>query len=97
MNTKAVIAVIIVAVLIGVLYVMFEKSFTGSGELSQAPTSSEQVATKLPDQPDTTILPTPEPTLPPIDKNSNLAQEAGALQMRDYSGMFEDLKTKVSK
>lgn len=97
MNTKAVIAVVVVAVLIGVLYVMLEKSFTGSGALSQAPTSSEQVAIKLPDQPTTTVLPTPEPTFSPIDKNSSLAQEAGALQMRDYSGLFEDLKSKVSK
>ena len=37
-------------------------------------------------------LPTPKPTLAPIDGSSDLLNEASNLQMRDYSTLFEELK-----
>jgi hypothetical protein len=96
MNAKTIIAVIIVAVLIGVLYVVFEKNFMDrDNPAEQVAADRMQTAQPLPDQPDTMALPTPEPTLPPINGDSNLLEEASTLQMRDYSSMFEDLKNKV--
>lgn len=100
MSMKAIIAVIIISILIGVLYVLFEKNFSGTPTLSQVKTSSsgeKPQQTQTIEQSSISSLPTPEPTLPPIDSNSNLLEEGTKLEMRDYSSMFEDLKSKVQE
>lgn len=94
-NAKTIIGVVVIAILIGVLYVVFEKNFTGTKTFSNSDTSSAQELPKdAPMQTSVIDLPTPEPTLPPIDGSSNLLSEASNLQMRDYSSYFEDLKSK---
>lgn len=96
---KAILGVIIVAVLIGVLYVSFEKNFFSKGAVSNAKTSSAQELPKdnLQTQTSVITLPTPETTPAPIDGSSNLLNEASNLEMRDYSTLFEDLKDKVAE
>lgn len=97
-NAKTVIGVIIVAILVGILYVFVEKNFLPAKSLSQSGASSAQeLAKDLPAQTTVIDLPTPEPTLPPIDGSSNLLNEASNLQMRDYSSYFEDLKSKTKQ
>ena|SRR3989344_6065404 len=98
MNAKTIIGVVIVAILIGVLYVVFEKNFTSTKTFNNSDTSSAQELPKdAPMQSSVINLPTPEPTLPPIDSSSNLLNEASSLQMRDYSSYFEDLKEKAAE
>lgn len=102
-NVKAIIGVVMVAVLIGVLYVIFEKNFFGGSALSNSKPSTSQELSK--DTPVTQVqqqsslinLPAPEASPAPIDKSSDLLQEAKGLQMRDYSTYFEELKDAVSK
>ena len=97
-NAKTITGVIIVAILVGILYVVFEKNFSAPKTFSQSNTSSAQELPKdAPMQSSIMELPTPEPTLPPIDRSSNLLNEASNLQMRDYSSYFEELKETVSK
>jgi hypothetical protein len=103
MNAKSVIGVIMVAILIGVVYVVFEKNFTGGSALSNSKTSSagemrKDSAAQTTQQPESSLinLPTPEPTPVPLTDSSNLSAEAESLQMRDYSTYFEELKDSVS-
>lgn len=97
-NAKTITGVVIVAILIGVLYVVFEKNFTPAKTLNESETSSAQeIAKDSPAQTSVIDLPTPEPTLSPIDGSSNLLNEASNLQMRDYSSYFEDLKSKTKQ
>lgn len=103
MNAKSIIGVIIVAILIGVLYVVFEKNFTGGAALSNSKSSSSQEMSKenatqtAPQNQSSAInLPTPQPTPAPLTESSNLLQEAEGLQMRDYSTYFEQLKDSVA-
>ena len=97
-TAKTITGVVVVAILIGVLYVVFEKNFTGTKTFNNSDASSAQELPKdSPVQSSAIELPTPEPTLPPIDGSSNLLNEASNLQMRDYSGLFEELKDSVSK
>lgn len=98
MNAKAVVGVIIVAILIGVLYVVFEKNFIGGGALSNSSSSSAKELPKgtmtqqAAEEP--SLLKYPEPTTPgaPVDGSTDLLQDAQGLEMRDYSGLFEEFK-----
>lgn len=103
MSIKAVVGVIIVAMMIGVLYVVFEKNFlseaktlskSNSSSAKELPKDSPQMQTK---QSSLIQFPTPQPSPAAIDDKTNLTQTAEGLEMRDYSGMFEDLKDSVSK
>lgn len=99
-SPKSIIGVIIVAILIGVLYVSFEKNFSPAKSMSNSQTSSAQELSKEnpPVQQSTVIsFPSSEPTPAPIDGSSDLLNEASNLEMRDYSTLFEDLKDTVSK
>ena len=101
-NTKTIIGVVIVAILIGVIYVLFEKNFSGGNALSNSKSSSAQelskeTATQAPKQRSSLInLPTPDPIPAPLNESSDLLKEAQGLQMRDYSSYFEQLKDSVS-
>ena len=104
MNMKAVIGVVVVAVFIGVLYVVLEKSFFGGEGLSSSGSSSAQelsksgkaAATPMPEE---TIITLPEMQSQgsPIDESSDMLSEAESLEMRDYSGLFEEFKDTVSQ
>lgn len=101
MSMKAVVGVIIVAVLIGVLYVLFEKNFLGSETLTGSKTSSAQElgqtpATNMQTESSLINLPSPAASGAAIDESSDLLKEADGLQMRDYSTYFEELKDTVS-
>lgn len=97
MNFKAISAVVILAVLIGVLYVVFEKNFFPEKMSQSSSSSSQEIPKNAPTQSKVLDLPTPEPTLPPITASSDLPGEASKLDMRDYSTYFEDLKSKVKQ
>ena len=104
MSLKAVIGVIVVAIFIGVLYVLFEKSFTG-GALTDSKSSSAQelskdkmTAQEVPDEETTMIkLPEMQSQGAPIDSSTDMLSEADGLSMRDYSGIFEDFKDTLSQ
>lgn len=93
-NFKTILGVVIVAVLIGVVYVVFEKNFSPVKSMRDSKTSSAQELSKEnpPVQSSVINLPSPQATLPPIDQSSDLEAEANKLEMRDYSGLFEELK-----
>jgi hypothetical protein len=103
MSAKAVVAVIIVAILIGVLYVLFEKNFTSGSALSNSNTTASQELGKkasvqtAPTQTSLLNLPSPESSAAPITESTDLLKEAEGLEMRDYSTYFEELKDTVSK
>lgn len=98
MNAKAVVGVIIVAILIGVLYVVFEKNFMGETTLSNSATSSSKEVPRGTMTQATTeessLLKYPQPTTSgsEVDGSTDLLQDAQGLEMRDYSGLFEELK-----
>ena len=103
MSMKAVIGVIIVAILIGVVYVLFEKNFTG-GALTNSQSSSAQelskggsTQVKVQEESSLINLPDPEPSPPAIDSSTDLLKEAQGLQMRDYSTYFEEFKNTISQ
>ncbi len=103
MTTKSIIGVIIVAILIGVLYVLFEKNFTGGAAVSNSKPSSSQELTKQissqtpPNQTSLLNLPSPEASAAPITGSTDLLKEADGLQMRDYSTYFEQLKATLNQ
>ncbi|MBI2593571.1 hypothetical protein HYW44_02930 [Candidatus Daviesbacteria bacterium] len=98
-SPKTVIGVVIVAILIGVVYVSFEKNFSGNKSISTSQSSSAQELSKnnFPQNSSVINLPGPEATLTPISEGSDLQSEASNLQMRDYSSYFEDLKKKAQE
>ena len=98
MNAKSVVGVIIVAILIGVIYVVFEKNFFDGGTLNNSQASS---ARELPKDggssqsvKESSLIKYPDPSAPgaPVTESTDLLQEAQGLEMRDYSGLFEELK-----
>lgn len=104
MSMKAVVGVIVVAIFIGVLYVVLEKSFFGGGALSSSNSSSAQEISKSGKSAGTTVTEETIITLPeiqmkgaPIDSSSNMLSEAESLEMRDYSGLFEEFKDSLNK
>lgn len=95
-STKTIIGVVFVAILIGVLYVTFEKNFLKKSISDPGSSPAQELGKQdLPRQSPSTNLPTPEPTLPPITESSDLLNEASSLEMRDYSSYFEGLKDKT--
>lgn len=97
MSAKSIIGVIVVAVLIGVLYVVFEKNLTDAASTT-SPSIFKKSQQNLPTPAPSTILSYPAPkTYSEINENSNLLDEASGLEMRDYSPMFEDLKDTANK
>lgn len=99
MSFKTILGVVIVAMLIGVLYVVFEKNFLGGSAKISNNASSAQELGEPPQTPASTLLnlPTPAPTSAPINESSDLLNEAQILEMRDYSAYFEDLKSKANQ
>lgn len=100
MNFKTILGVVIVAVLIGVLYVVFEKNFLGgSAKILSSANSAQELGEPANVLPAFTIitLPTPAPTAAPINESSDLLNEAQTLEMRDYSTYFEELKETVNQ
>lgn len=97
-NAKTIIGVIIAAVLIGVLFVVFEKNLPNTKSLSNPNTSSSQEITQEQNTKQTSLLDLPSlpPSLPSINESSDLLNEASALEMRDYSGFFEELKKSLN-
>lgn len=97
-SPKTIIGVIVVAIIIGILYVSLEKKFR-SNPIGNPEASSSQELTKeeTPKQNSLISLPSPEPTLAPINESSNLLDETTKLEMRDYSSYFVQLKDNVNK
>lgn len=98
-SPKTVIGVVIVAILIGVVYVSFEKNFSAGKPISTSQSSSSQELSKnnFPQNSSLINLPSPEATLSPISESSDLQNETSNLEMRDYSSYFEDLKKKAQE
>lgn len=98
-SPKSIIGVIIVAILIGVLFVTFEKNFNPASSVSSETSSAQELSkeNQQPQQSTLISLPDLEPSPPPIDGSSDLLNEASNLEMRDYSTLFEDLKEKASQ
>lgn len=100
MSFKTILGVVIVAVLIGVLYVVFEKNFLKDPtKVFSNANSAQELGEPADSAPASAMinLPTPAPTAAPIDGSSNLLNEAQILEMRDYSTYFEDLKEKANE
>lgn len=102
MNTKSVVVVVIVAILVGVLYVVFEKNFMGGVSFDNLQTTSlkeasEDTVIKKAEESSIIKYPEPQATGAPVDGSTDLLQDAENLKMRDYSGMFEELKDTVSQ
>lgn len=100
MSAKSVIAVVMVAILIGVLYVLFEKNFSQISTLSNSKATSSQELGKqntpsasTPSE-QSSVINYPSPTTSPaaITSSTDLSAEANSLEMRDYSLLFEQLK-----
>lgn len=98
-SAKSIIGVIIVAILIGVLFVTFEKNFNPASSVSSEASSAQELSKEnTPAQQPTLIsLPDRESSPPPIDGSSDLLNEASSLEMRDYSTLFENLKEKAQE
>lgn len=80
MNFKIITLVIVFSVLIGL----------GIFKLTNTKTVyPDQVIIR---QQSSNLAPTPKPTLPPIDQNSNLEEELDKLTPPDFSENFENLK-----
>lgn len=98
MNIKSITAVVIVAILIGVLYVVFENNFAGIETMSNSKTSSSKelpknkAASQSLEEPTLIKLPEPAAAGEPITSSTDLLNEAKSLEMRDYSTYFEELK-----
>lgn len=98
MNAKSVVGVIIIAILVGVLYVVFEKNFLGVQTLSNSQSSSAKelpkdgVMQQTAQESSLIKYPDPEPSPTAITGSTDLSQEAESLEMRDYSTLFEELK-----
>ncbi len=100
MSFKNILGVVIVAMLIGVLYVVFEKNFLSeTSKISSNTNSAQELGEPAGLIPKAMLiaLPTPAPTAAPITESSDLLNEAQILEMRDYSTYFEDLKSTVNK
>lgn len=98
-NLKTIIGVVLFAVLIGVLYVIFEKNFSAGKPISISQSSSAQELSKNNFLQNSSVinLPDPEAMPPPISETSDLQNETSNLNMRDYSSYFEELKKKVQE
>ena len=103
MNIKTIIAVIVIAIFVGVLYVVFEKNFIGGASLSNSKSTSsqelskEKMTTQQAAQTTIITLPSPAPAGEPVTESTDLLKAANDLEMRDYSTYFEELKDSVSK
>jgi hypothetical protein len=98
-SPKTILGVVIVAILIGVVYVSFEKNFSGNKSMKTSRSSSARELSKdnFPQNSSVISLPDPETAMPPISETSDLESEALKLQMRDYSAFFEELKDKAQE
>jgi cell division protein FtsN len=98
MNIKSITAVVIVAILIGVLYVVFENNFAGIETMSNSKTTSskelpkDKAVSESLEEPTLIKLPEPAGAGEPITGSTNLLDTAESLEMRDYSTYFEELK-----
>lgn len=104
MSAKSIVTVVVIAIFIGVLYVVFEKNFTGGTALSNSKSTSSQELSKekniaqMSQQKNSIInLPSPAPAGEPVNESTDLLKAAEGLEMRDYSSYFEELKSSVSK
>ncbi|MBI2022399.1 hypothetical protein HYS97_00925 [Candidatus Daviesbacteria bacterium] len=85
MSFKSLVLVIIFSALIGV--VIFLLIGKGDGKIIQPLTNSSQAS-----KPE---VPTPKPTLPPLDENSNLEQEINKLDPPNFSEDIENLRNEL--
>lgn len=97
-NVKTIIAIIICAMLIGVLYVLFEKNIAGEQKTTPSKTSFTQKSKIESPQPSSLIpLPSQAVTLEPISASTDLLKEVENSDMQDYSTAFADLKKAINK
>lgn len=98
MKLRTITAVIIISVLIGVgVFFLTKSSSTNelfSNPIKKTPTTSEAGASG---EQSSSWYPssTPRPTLPPLDKNSDLGVEVEKLDPVDYSGDFKILREQI--
>ncbi len=100
-NAKSIIAVVFIAMLVGVLYVLFEKNFPGTPAAGESTYSfgekkSAPVEVKPQEKSSLIKLPEAEGSPEPITGSTDLLKEAESLQMRDNSTYFEELKETVN-
>lgn len=83
MNSKTLILVIILSVLIGiVIFLLTSFPFGGKASLLNVSVSNSNA----------TVSPTPEPTLPPLTPDSNLSEELNKITPPDFEEEFENLR-----
>lgn len=92
MDTKTVILVIILGVIVGVGIFFGQKMLSGNTQASNpfkvGGNLTQAKAQKTPS-------PKPVPTFPPLDSNSNLKDEAEKLDPPDFSQDYTSLKSEV--
>ena len=88
MNIKLVLSIIVVSILIGI------GIFTLLSWKDQS--ISSPISSKIFEEaPKAESTPSPKPTLPPLDKDSNLEEEIDKLTPEDFSESFNTLKQEL--
>lgn len=90
MNSKTIILVVIFSMLVG-FGIFFGEKLLKNDSLVGGSSSGGNLAQKEPGQ-ILTPPPTPKPTLPPIDSNSNLKEEIKKLELPDFSQDYVEIK-----
>jgi uncharacterized membrane protein YraQ (UPF0718 family) len=91
MNVKTVFLTIIGAILIGIVIFFITQKFPLSqGSQTISPKNLGESEINLP-------TPSPKPSQPPIDKNTNLKEEMSKFDPPDYAEEFKGLRAEVTK
>ncbi len=84
--TKQIIIVIIAGILIGVGIIIFTQRSSIKKITPQFISSNQEAIS----------TPTPKPTLPPLDENSNLEEETNNLTPKDFSQDFMKIREQLN-
>lgn len=97
-NLKLIIWVIIGGILIGVVIFFLtkgpDKNPVSKNNINEVPTKVSAESSET-DSSNYYPSPTPRPTLPPLDSNSNLVEEVDKNEPRDFSKDFDELRDQV--
>lgn len=87
MDKKTIILVIIFSALVGVTIFFISRLYQNQSSFAGNSSLSKILSTPSP---------TPKPTLPPVDANTNLQEEIGKLTPPDFSSDYEKLKQQAN-
>ncbi len=91
MSIKSIIAVIVVSVLIGI------GIFAYTGKSANTKATNTTAPREIPSTTETVATPTPLPSQPPIDKNTDLEAEISNQSSPDFSADYTKLKEEVNQ